>query len=555
MPENKKKESAMHPLTATFLGGLEEVGMNCLLLSWQDNHLLIDCGLGFPDPSYYPGVEAAHPCFERLEHLEGEIVGIVVTHGHEDHIGAIPQLLKYCDAPVYGPEFAMKLLGHRLHRHHLQTPIHTTQPDDIYPIGPFEVEWIPVAHSVPHSCCLSIRTPLHHIIHSGDFKFEMPPSPRSPNPLPRLGALGEEGVDLLFCESTNVSVPGFAGSESSLYSGFEDVFLRAKGRIFVVTFSSHIDRLHLAIELAREFGRKIVLLGASLQRNVHAARELGLLQLRADDIIDLNDMHTISPRRLLILATGSQAEPFSAMTRIAMGNHKVSLQQEDSIIWSSRKIPGNENAIGYIHDQIVEQGARLYHSPQYPVHVSGHGFREEIQMMHQLTQPTHLVPIHGRQTFLHEHKLLATQSGFPAENIHLCQNGDRLSLHKGEVTRLPSWEHRTVFMANNSTHPLSEDAQRERRQMSRYGLIVLSAQLNMQGQLSTPPQFSLMGVPVPKENAKDWGEMLQERFEESPMEYKLSKADIEETLRRLLGNHLRSAYRIKPRIEVLLHQT
>jgi ribonuclease J len=509
--------------------------MNTMLLRYGEQRFLIDCGVNFPDPVHSPGASLIHASFEQLIKEGRTLTGIFLTHGHEDHIGALPYLLQHLDAPLYGTPFTLGLVRSKLAEFNLKPPLHTVKPGQILQVGALRVEWLAVPHSIPEACALILDTPQGRIVHSGDMKMDLDAEGLESGVFSRFGELGQEGVELLLLESTNVFVDGFARSERSLASSMEQIVKGCAGRIFFVTFASHIERMQTAIHAALQCGRKIAIAGSGIARNIQLARELGHLHLKERDIVDVSDLRRIPPERLFILATGSQGEPLATMARLGRGEmHGLAIQEGDTILWSSRWIPGNENAISYIQDQLIRRGADILDPPLYNIHVSGHGYRKDLQMALKLLRPHALVPIHGEQRFLREHRKLALQHGLPAEDIFVCQNGETLQLIDGFVRRAGLQEAPLVYRSHPNAPILTEEILRQRRQLKE-GLLSFHLTLDAHGQLLGNIHIQAFGVPATSHQLQEeWPSLLTDALHEIPQTLAEHHDAIEDHLRRTL---------------------
>ena len=385
------------------LGGLGEIGMNMLAVEYAGKILLIDCGLMFPE-AYMLGIDLVLPDISSLEDRCDDIVALFLTHGHEDHIGAIPFLWQQLGEPeIYGTGLTLGLLRNKLKEFGLdnKAPLIEVQPRQKVDLFPFEVEPFRAAHSIVDGVGLAIRTPLGLVVHTGDFKIDQTPVDGENTDLARLAEFGEEGVLLLLADSTNVENEGYTLSERTVKKALEEIIPHAAKRVVVATFSSNIHRIQQIAEVAADSGRKLLINGRSMVSNIDIARKLGYLKIADEQFIDLREMRSLPPGEVLIITTGSQGEPLSALMRIALGDHKqIELEKGDTVILSSKFIPGNEKAISDLINNLYRRGAEVFYEKTSEIHVSGHASREELKLVHNLTKPTYFVPIHGeyRQT-------------------------------------------------------------------------------------------------------------------------------------------------------------
>ncbi|HIE07490.1 MAG TPA: ribonuclease J, partial [Desulfarculaceae bacterium] len=391
------------------LGGLDEIGMNLMVLEYADEIFIIDCGLMFPEP-YMLGVDIVIPDITALLAVKERIKGIVLTHGHEDHIGALPFILPQLKVPVYGTPLTIAMVSRRLEEHDLlvDSELNIVKPGEIIATNNFSIEFIAVVHSIPQGVALAITTPAGVVVHSGDFKVDHTPLSREKTDLNRFAELGNEGVDLLLADSTNIENAGYSASESEVSKAFAGFLDEGSGRIIVTLFASNLNRIQEIIRLAHEHGRKVAILGRSLHNNTQIAREIGIFNLPPDTLVDIEDISALPPEEVLVITTGSQGEPFSGLSLMASGNSKwLKVVTGGTIIFSSRFIPGNEKAISNLLNRLSRLGARILYSPIAFTHASGHAFRDELALLHNLVKPKHFLPIHGEYRHLDLHLRLA----------------------------------------------------------------------------------------------------------------------------------------------------
>ncbi|MCA9563087.1 MAG: ribonuclease J, partial [Myxococcales bacterium] len=420
------------------LGGLGEVGMNCLAYSHKGQIMIVDCGVNFPEEADY-GVDLIIPSFAYLEENKSSLVGLVLTHGHEDHIGAVPHLLRALEIPIYGTPLALAFVRRKLEEEGLleRADLREVSAGDTVSIGPFGVEFVHVNHSIPQTTSLAIRTDEGLFVHTGDFKVEHAPTDGPPIDLPRFAALGEEGVLCLLSDSTNVERPGSTVSEARVAEGLADLIESAPGRVIVTLFASNLHRVQSLLDIAHHTRRKVLLLGRSLLQNIESGRDLGLLHVLDDNlIIQPNQVDVYRHDQLLILTTGSQGQPRSALTRIAMGDHRLfRLTRGDYVVFSSRVIPGNESSVNRVINHLYKHGARVFQAGDtpLPIHASGHAYQEEQKLLLGLTRPRFFVPIHGEYRHLAKHARLAEDMG--VESAIVLQNGEVLTVWEDQVKR------------------------------------------------------------------------------------------------------------------------
>lgn len=413
------------------LGGLHEIGKNLTVIEYGDDIIVIDCGIAFPDDDM-PGIDLVIPDITYLEKNARKVRGFVITHGHEDHIGALPFVLKKMNAPVYGTRFTIGLIEHKLKEHNIlsSTKLHRIKPGATFQLGnAFTVEFIHSNHSIAGAVALAIQTPQGTIVHTGDFKIDSTPIEGDMIDLTRLGELGKKGVLALMSDSTNVERHGFAMSESSVGEKFDEIFRNTNKRIIVATFASNVHRVQQIINAAAKYGRKVAVSGRSMENIVEVAILLGYMTIPEGTLISLDDINRYPPDKLVIVTTGSQGEAMSALFRIAYSDHrKVELTDNDLVIVSASPIPGNEKTISRVINELFRHGAEVIYESLAEVHVSGHACQEELKIMLALTKPKYFIPVHGEYRHLHRHAALAAKMGTPPEEIFLMENGRVLEI-------------------------------------------------------------------------------------------------------------------------------
>lgn len=463
------------------LGGLGEIGLNMMVLEYDDTILLIDSGLMFPEEDML-GIDIVIPDFAYLHRNRSRLRALIVTHGHEDHIGAIPFLLRDFRIPIYGTRLTLALIREKLREYGLaeRTKLVEVAPRQKISVGPFGVEFIQVCHSIPDGVGLAIRTPLGILVHSGDFKIDHTPVDGKRFDMARFGAYGEEGVLALFSDSTNAERLGYTLSEKDVGRTLREVFQECSGRIIVAVFASNLHRIQQVIHLAREFNRKVLLNGKSMVVNVRLARELGYLDFPPDEEIALQDLSRRPDSQVLMLTTGSQGEPMSALSRMAFNDHKkLKIKPGDTIVLSSRFIPGNERTIQNIINNLYRQGAEVIHEQVRDIHVSGHAYREELKAMINAVRPRYFIPIHGEYRHLVKHRHLAMTMGIPSQNCFLAENGDVISFQgDGKASVEERIETGRVFVDGKGVGDVAGIVLRDRRHLSEDGLVIASLVLN-----------------------------------------------------------------------------
>ena len=478
------------------LGGLGEIGLNMMALSCEGDIIVVDSGLMFPE-EYMPGVDVVIPDFQFLKDQMERIRAVILTHGHEDHIGAMPFFLRDFKVPVYGTGFTLELLREKLKEHDLDGDVRleNVKPGDISRFGPFQVEYIRVNHSIVEGVGLAIDTPEGVIIHSGDFKVDQTPVDGRNTDLVRFAHYGERGVLALLSDSTNVEKEGFTLSESQVAKTLEALFRDAEGRLIVAVFASNITRIQQIISLAEKFSRKVLLSGKSMITNVRIAKEQGFIRLPEELEIRESEINRIPDRELAIITTGSQGEPMSALTRMAQDRHKtVKIKTDDTVILSSRFIPGNEKAITTIINSLYRMGAEVVYEKVSDIHSSGHAYQEELKLMLNLVRPRYFIPIHGEYRHLVKHIRLAGETGIPPERSLLMENGHTLCFREGTAERGEPVQTGRILVDGKGVGDVGDLVLRDRRKLSGDGVVIsLLAVDEMTGDIIYGPDFISRG--------------------------------------------------------------
>ena len=462
----KKKEMKLKLIP---LGGLGEIGKNMTLLEYGEDIIVIDCGLAFPDDDM-PGIDVVIPDMTYLEENREKLRGFVITHGHEDHIGAIPYALQKFDVPVYGTDLTVALMEHKLQEMHVSGRLNVVKPGDTVELGCFKVEFIKTSHSIPGAVALAVSTPLGVILHTGDFKIDLTPLDGQPIDINRLAYYGSKGVLCLLSDSTNVERAGYTQSEKEIGHTFEHYFDIAKGRVIVASFASNVYRLQQVADVAIEHDRVICFAGKSMEQIVTYAQNLGYLTIPQDRIVKVDDLKKYNDDRVCIITTGSQGEPMSGLYRMANASHKVNIGFGDTVIISASAIPGNETSVGKVIDGLFEKGAYVVYDRMADVHVSGHACREELKLMLHITKPKYFIPVHGEFRHLMTHGRLALDMGVPEQNVFVLNIGEVVAFtRKGaaKAGEVPSG----VVMVDGSKS-IEDAVIRDRRELSSQGLVV-----------------------------------------------------------------------------------
>jgi len=456
------------------LGGLGEIGLNMMVLEYDRTMLLIDAGLMFPE-DYMPGVDVVIPDIQYVRENRDKLHAIILTHGHEDHIGALPFFIKELDRPIYGTSFTIKLLQEKLKEHKLidDADLRTIRAGDVEQFGPFKVEFIRVNHSIVDGVGLAIETPAGIIVHSGDFKIDQTPVDGQMTDLVRFAHYGEKDVLALLSDSTNVEKEGFTLSESDVKGTLETLFQACKGRLIVAVFASNVTRIQQIIELAAKYRRKVLFSGKSMITNVRIAREEGLFSIPPGQEIRENEIERLQDNEVAIITTGSQGEPMSALTRMARDKHKgVKIRKGDTIILSSRFIPGNEKAITSIINKLYRMGAEVIYEKVSHIHSSGHAYKEELKMMINLVRPRYFIPIHGEYRHLVKHIQLAMETGLPPERLILAEDGDTICFSDGTARIRDRVHTGRVLVDGKGVGDVGELVLRERRRLAGDGVVI-----------------------------------------------------------------------------------
>src|SRR6476619_3874384 len=480
------------------LGGIGEFGMNCMAVRYGDEMLILDAGMGFPEETAY-GVDVSIPNFGFLDEYRDDITAIVLTHGHEDHIGALPYLLKRFNVPVYCSHFTAGLAESKLEEHELlgDVLLHRVEPRDVVDIGSFQVEFIRVSHSLVDCFSLGIKTPVGTIIHTGDYKVDETPVIGEPIDLRSFRRYGQDGVLALLSDSTNATVPGRTPSERAVIPAFEEIFSEAQGRIVVAGFASSIHRIQIVFDVAQQFNRRVCVLGRSMQKNVEIADRLGYLDIHDGMMIGVNDTKHLPDEEIVFLVTGSQAEPRAALYQMAIQSYKgLMIEEGDTVVLSARIIPGNERLISRMIGYIYKRGANIIEEKRRLVHVSGHASQEDIRIMTEAVRPKFVVPIHGEYRMLFRHKeFVKNHLGYAEENIVLIENGDVLELDGERATVVDKREIGRTFIDESGFEEIDYETVRERKQLAYEGTVTVVVTVDQEtGELDGEPKIAARGV-------------------------------------------------------------
>ncbi len=490
------------PLRITPLGGMKEIGKNITLIEYDNQILIVDCGMSFPEDEMF-GIDVVIPDFSYLKENMEKVKGLIITHGHEDHIGGVPYLLKEIKVPVYASGLATGLIKHKLQEKNLTADCHVISPGDIIHIGSFTVEAIHTTHSIADSFAFSIKCPAGHIVHTGDFKIDYTPLEGKHIDLARFARLGDEGVDVLLCDSTNVLRQGFTPSERIVAESMNRIFEENDKRIIIATFSSNIHRIKHFMEASIEHGRKIAISGRSMENVMQIAKDLGYIDLPETAFVDIRSINNVPDSALTIVTTGSQGEPMSALTRMANDNHRaVKLKKGDVVVFSSSPIPGNEKTITNVVNKLYEKQVKVFLSDFVDIHVSGHACQEELKLIHTLIRPKYFIPAHGEYRHLNEHANLAASLGMDRSNIFVLANGDSLLIKGGRARVEKNYtQAEDVLVDGYGVGDVGNVVLRDRKQLSESGLIVVSVAVDSYSkELATKPELITRGFIYVKEN-------------------------------------------------------
>lgn len=503
------------------LGGLGEIGKNMTVIEYGDDMMVVDCGLAFPDEEML-GIDMVIPDMSYLELNEARLKAFVITHGHEDHIGAIPYAMQKFHTPVYGTKFTLALIEHKLREHHIDdAELVCIEAGDVVEIGCFKIEFIKVSHSIAGAVALAITTPAGVIVHTGDFKVDYTPIDNEPIDINSFARYGSKGVLALLMDSTNAESAGVTPSEAELGKTFEQVFNEAGGRIIVASFASNVYRIQQVVDIAIAHNRVICFQGRSMVVIAKIAQELGYLHIPEDRIVPLEKLKKYEDERVCVLTTGSQGESMSGLFRMANANHKLIIGKGDTVVISASAIPGNEKSVGRVINQLFQRGANVVYDRLADVHVSGHARREELKLMFRILKPKYFIPIHGEARHLHHHARLAEQMGIPAGNIFIMDNGNVLELTRKSARTAGSVASGDILVDGAGVGDIGATVLRERRLLSQDGLfaIIIPVQRST-GELLGVPELVTRGFIYIKDSDELISEARQFAFD---LAFKLSK--------------------------------
>lgn len=541
----KYNNSSEHKIRITPLGGLGEIGGNISVFETNKDAIIVDIGMSFPDGTMH-GVDIIIPDFDYVRKIKDKIRGIVITHAHEDHIGAVPYFFKEFQFPIYATPLALGMISNKFEEHGLKAERKWFRPVEkrkVYEIGEFDIEWIHITHSIIDASALAIKTKAGTIIHTGDFKIDQTPIDGYPTDLGRLAHYGEEGVLCLLSDSTNSYKEGYTKSESSVGPTFDQIFARTKGRVIMSTFSSNIHRVYQAITYGLKYGRKVCVIGRSMERNLYTTMELGYIKLDRKIFIDADEVSKYKDNEVLIVTTGSQGETMSALYRMATDEHKfIKIKPTDQVIISAKAIPGNEASVSAVLDYLLKAGAKVAYQEFSEIHVSGHASIEEQKLMLTLTKPKFFLPVHGEYNHITKHKETAMKCGIPERNIYLMSDGDQVELCQKYVKRIKTVKTGKVFVDNQINKQIADDVVIDRQKLADSGIAVIIAQIDKATKtLINKPRVFSYGLVADKHDhafSKDMAEVLGQFFINVKDEVLNDPRFLENQIRQVLRKHI-----------------
>ena len=536
------------------LGGLNEIGKNLTVYEYGNDIIVVDCGMGFPDDDMY-GIDVVIPDVSYLIKNQSKIRGIFITHGHEDHIGAIPYVLRSVNAPIYATRMSAGLIQLKLEEHRLvsKTKMITCEAGDVIQAGKFSVEFIHVNHSIADAVAFAIKSPVGTVVHTGDFKIDTTPIQGGMMDLGRLGQLGKEGVLALLADSTNVERPGFTKSERSVGDSFDALFRGCQQRIIVTTFASNVDRIQQIIDVAARYGRKVAVTGRSMENAMKVSTELGYMNIPDGVLVDLAHIKSLPKHKICIITTGSQGETMSALSRMAFSTHRqVDIQPGDKVIVSASTIPGNENAMGNVINELYRKGADVVNERELPLHVSGHACQEELKIIHALVKPKFFIPVHGEQRHLKLHAKLARQMGMDPRDILISDIGRVIELTPKTCKLGGTVTAGKVFVDGSGVGDVGSVVLRDRRHLAQDGMVVVVVSMSGEdGALVSGPDIITRGFVYVKESEGLMDELRQVALDailDVDTRYATDWSAIKQSIKADLSNYLYKKTKRSPMI-------
>ena len=554
-PHYKLNLNTASKLKITPLGGLGEIGGNMMVIESDNEAIIVDVGMSFPDENMH-GVDILIPDFTYIREIKDKIVGIIITHGHEDHIGAMPYLFKEMQFPVYGTSLPLEMIGSKLDEHKMRehrSYLRAIQKRTPIKIGEFEVEWIHVTHSIIDCSCIAVTTEAGTMIHTGDFKIDHTPYDGLPTDLHRLAHYGEKGVLLLTSDSTNSHAPGFTRTEKTVGPTFDRLFAGAKGRILMSTFSSNIHRVAQAIERAITFGRKICVIGRSMEKNLDLAMTLGYIKFPKDQFIEAHEVNKYNDKEVLIVTTGSQGESMSALYRMAIHEHRhIKIKPDDQIILSAKAIPGNEASVSGIINHLLKAGAKVAYQDYGDIHVSGHASQEEQKLMLRLVKPKFFLPVHGEYNHALKHGQTGIDCGVLERNVYIMSDGEQIEVSPKYLKKVKTVKTGKVYIDNQLNNKISDDVILDRQTMANEGVVMIVAQINESDRtMAQRPKVTSFGLVPDKQDkffSKEIEDLLTTFLENVKPGILKNNRILEDELRKVVRKHCTRKYKKYPMI-------
>ncbi|RJL26555.1 ribonuclease J [Bailinhaonella thermotolerans] len=531
------------------LGGLGEIGRNMAVFEYDDRLLIVDCGVLFPETDQ-PGVDLILPDFEYIRDRLDKVEAVVLTHAHEDHIGAVPYLLRERrDIPLVGSRLTLALIESKLAEHRIQPVKVQAEENERISFGPFECEFLAVNHSIPDALAVAIRTPAGVVLHTGDFKMDQLPLDGRLTDLAAFARLGAEGIDLLMSDSTNAEVPGFVTSEREISPVLNEVFRSADQRVIVACFASHVHRVQQVLDAAVEHGRKVAFIGRSMVRNMGVARDLGYLRIPGGTLIDSREAEELPPEEVVLISTGSQGEPMSALSRMANRDHPIRIERGDTVVLASSLVPGNETAVNKVINGLTRWGARVVHKGNALVHVSGHAPAGELLYVLNMTRPSNFMPVHGEWRHLRAHAALAALTGVPDENIVIAEDGVVVDLVDGRARIVGAVQAGYVYVDGASVGDITEIALKDRRILGDEGFVSIVVVIDStSGKLTGGPEIHARGSGIDPAAFDEVRPAIEAALAEAAADGVADVQQIRRLIRRTVGSWVNTTYRRRPMI-------